>query len=232
MIINFIDRTKRGAPARIRWLTADPELGVVNWLEVLELGPDASDARALPDLNLKPVPRRPRLGVQLGPLQDGGILISGVVRNSPASRAGMKANDVLVKFDGRDSPNPVVFGQLLNNKRSADPFSVTVKRGEDSVELKGQFPPFDPRPIYRRDKPTAFIDVLFQESRLLVTSRGVRRAKIWLPDLFAGRDSISVDFNGQLKSFEVQRLTPGEFLSRFAKTADRNMTQYAYIIIE
>lgn len=82
------------------------------------------------------VPDRGYLGVQLNPelsealadqlgLPTGqGILLAGVVANSPAAKAGLKKNDVVVKIAGKDVPRDVqTFVKLvagLNPKKAVD----------------------------------------------------------------------------------------------------------------
>lgn len=75
----------------------------------------------------------PQIGVGLTPLTeqlaqyfgtDGGILINTVRDNSPASKAGLKAGDVIVEIDGVAAKGPMGLVRAIDDKKEGD---VTLK---------------------------------------------------------------------------------------------------------
>ena len=49
---------------------------------------------------------RPFLGVQLGPVREGGARIESVIEDSPAAGAGLREGDVVVSYDGHEIETP------------------------------------------------------------------------------------------------------------------------------
>jgi serine protease Do len=97
---------------------------------------------------------RGRLGVQLGELppqlaeyfgaKDGGVLVSGITKDSPAEKAGLKAGDVITSINGdrvRDSDD------LIDELRSVDGGDVTigVLRDKKESSVKATIPTAEQR---------------------------------------------------------------------------------------
>ncbi len=78
----------------------------------------------------------PYLGLQLDPDNKKTCKIVDVNENSPAAKAGLKAGDVILKFDGRRVGDSDDLSIVLKNKKPGDEVSIEVKRGEDTVTLK------------------------------------------------------------------------------------------------
>lgn len=232
-IVNFIKNTKRLSEQRVQWLTAEDQAGTVQWLEIMETGSGSGDGAELPDVNMMTTPGRVRMGVQLSPPQAGEpVRIVEVVDGSAASASGIQGGDVVVRFDGQAVGDVGQFRRLLRSKRFGDAFTTAVKRGDKVLELSGSFPEFRPRPVYRRDQPTCYVDVLFNEDSMAVASRGIRKMKVWLPLDWSDRDEITVERNGTTSQVKVQRLDAREFLARFAQSGDRTAARFAYVVIE
>jgi serine protease Do len=60
--------------------------------------------------------------------------IASITEDSPAAKAGLKAGDLITKFDGKDIKTYEEFVDLLNKKKPNDEIAVEVKRG-DKVEV-------------------------------------------------------------------------------------------------
>jgi serine protease Do len=72
-----------------------------------------------------------------------GVVVSEVLENSPAEKAGMKDHDIIVAIDGspipRFSPDRVVTDYVereIERRQPGDVMSLTVLRGSDRLELK------------------------------------------------------------------------------------------------
>jgi S1-C subfamily serine protease len=104
-------------------------------------------------INGQPVPRpyvgitsgslNPQQDAQLGLPADTGIGVASVVSGSPADKAGLKANDIIVKFDGQTVHGEEGFVGLLLPHKPGDTVTFTINRGGQQQDLKvtlGQAP--------------------------------------------------------------------------------------------
>src|SRR5215471_1698641 len=64
-------------------------------------------------------------------VKDGGVLISSVYENSPASKAGLKAGDVITAIDGEKVTSPGDITQVLNKKETGD-VTLTIVRDHNT----------------------------------------------------------------------------------------------------
>jgi S1-C subfamily serine protease len=62
-----------------------------------------------------------------------GVLFADVTANSPAAKAGLRAGDLLVGFDGKSIQNLYDFTYALGQKKVGDVVAVVVKRGTEEV---------------------------------------------------------------------------------------------------
>jgi hypothetical protein len=65
-----------------------------------------------------------------------GVKFADVREGSPAAKAGLKAGDILVEFDGKAIQNLYDFTYALRAKKPGDEVLVKVIRGSDPVEVK------------------------------------------------------------------------------------------------
>jgi hypothetical protein len=64
-----------------------------------------------------------------------GVLFADVMNNSPAAKAGLKAGDILVEFDGKDVKNLNDYAYALRSKQPGDAVVVVVKRGGQDLRV-------------------------------------------------------------------------------------------------
>ena len=64
-----------------------------------------------------------------------GLKITGARAGSAAEAAGLKANDIIIKFGGSDVKNIYYFTYLLGKYKPGDVVEIVVKRGTDEVKL-------------------------------------------------------------------------------------------------
>ena len=94
-----------------------------------------TDTRQLNDPEGDPINQRPpyRMGAGLE-LDNGEVLISFVQRDSPAARAGLVADDVMLAVNGQAVDGNAI--ELLNKVlRTPDAFSIEVRRGDETLTL-------------------------------------------------------------------------------------------------
>ncbi|MHC4547459.1 MAG: PDZ domain-containing protein [Planctomycetota bacterium] len=220
--VRFLTDTPRDPhPQEIDWWCADAATGRVAWVEILEIGPAAGDADALPDLNVTSTPGRVRLGFRADRSFAGeGVRVENVVEGTTAQAIGLLAGDVVVGLDGTAIKGLADLVAALQRKGFDQPVRLAVRRGDTRATLEGRIPPFVPRPWYARAKPTARLSLRVEGNRIRATSRSVRRFKLHLaPDLFAP-GPVEVVVNGRPADTTVEALPLPVILRRYAEHAD------------
>lgn len=65
----------------------------------------------------------------------GGALLKSVEPDDPAGKAGLKAGDILLTFDGKEVDSPDAVRKLLKKKKPGDKVEVTARRGTETVTV-------------------------------------------------------------------------------------------------
>ncbi len=78
----------------------------------------------------------PELASQFNLKNDSGALVSDVVENSPAEKAGLKRGDVIVAYDGKKTNEPYILRNMVANSTPGEEHSMTVIRENQKLELK------------------------------------------------------------------------------------------------
>ncbi len=73
-----------------------------------------------------------------------GVPLSGVRPGSPAEKAGVRAGDVIVEFDGVRVQNLTDFTEVLRSKAPGDEVEVAVRRGREVLRLRANLERRDP----------------------------------------------------------------------------------------
>ena len=88
-------------------------------------------------------PARGSSGVYFGSIPDyseegsgDGVKLSGVTEGSPADKGGVKANDVVIRFDGLPVRTLGDYTESLFRHKPGDKVAVVVRRGGKEVELQ------------------------------------------------------------------------------------------------
>jgi S1-C subfamily serine protease len=77
------------------------------------------------------------LGVKLKPAEDGkGFAVDGVNEDSPANKAGIKPEDVILKLDGKEVGELDDFVQHVRKSKPGDKLTLTIKRDGKEQEIK------------------------------------------------------------------------------------------------
>lgn len=91
--------------------------------------------------------KRPMIGIQLQPLSDAlkeklghkdvaGVLVTDVVPDSPAAKAGVESEDVITEIDGVAVDNPKVLIDRVMAKKAGEEVTLKVLRDGQAVEKK------------------------------------------------------------------------------------------------
>jgi S1-C subfamily serine protease len=62
--------------------------------------------------------------------------VTAVTAGSPAEKAGLKANDVICKFDDKEITAPAGLTKLIQAKKAGDVVMLEILRGEETLKLK------------------------------------------------------------------------------------------------
>ncbi len=77
----------------------------------------------------------PYLGLQTDPKADGCVVLS-VTPGSPADKAGLKAMDVIRKFDDKEITSGPMLPKLVQSKKDGDKVTLEVRRGDETLTIK------------------------------------------------------------------------------------------------
>jgi serine protease Do len=102
----------------------------------------------------------PALASGLRLSREWGVVLGDVYPNSPAARAGLRINDVILSVDGKPMENARQFDVTLYQRRPGTPVTLEVGRGLQRVTLKV--------PVSeRRDEADRFRDLVTPEQNLI-----------------------------------------------------------------
>lgn len=98
------------------------------------------------------------LGITVGDLSEqlaqyfgtkDGVLVTSVADNSPASKAGIKAGDVITSVNGTDVTSPSDLRRRIQRLQDGDEFTLGVVRDKKALTVKGKAETTRPKPAHR-----------------------------------------------------------------------------------
>ena len=98
------------------------------------------------------------LGITVGDLSEQlaqyfgtkeGVLVTSVADNSAASKAGIKAGDVITSFNGSDVATPSDLRRRIQRLQEGDEFTLGIVRDKKALTLKGKAEATRPKSTYR-----------------------------------------------------------------------------------
>ena len=97
---------------------------------------------------------------------EGSLKVAEATAGGSAARSGVQAGDVVLALDGADMNDPTTRFFLLRQKRAGDPFTLTLRRGSDILQLSGRFnPPYDYQ-VFAKRPPSARVRARFSGCRI------------------------------------------------------------------
>jgi serine protease Do len=102
----------------------------------------------------------PRLAAGLRLAREWGVVLGDVYPNSPAARAGLRINDVILSVDGKPMENARQFDVTLYARKPGSTVNIEVGRGLKRMTLPVQV-------IERRDETDRFRDLVTPEENLI-----------------------------------------------------------------
>src|SRR5262245_55554723 len=76
------------------------------------------------------------IGISIAEQPDRGVLVRNVEANSPAERAGLKANDVIVQFNKQDVVGVLQLTRMVNETPVGRSIDVVIRRSNQEQTLK------------------------------------------------------------------------------------------------
>jgi pimeloyl-ACP methyl ester carboxylesterase len=227
-IWNWIEGVRRNPrPERIWWAGAAGAPSRVHWLANVRVGETESDAD-LPDPNPDLPPGRPRIGVQVDQTFAGpGVKVSEVIENTPASAIGLEPGDVIVRMGDEEIPDLRALRAALGRLEPGRTFEMTITRPGMTIRKTGRFADAEPRPVFRRGRPSGNIEATARGNVFEVRSAGITAFDLYLDEAMVDLDEpIVVKVNGQV-AFEGRVSRDLRFMfERAARDNDRT-TLYA-----
>lgn len=95
----------------------------------------------------EPPSHRAWLGVMLRPASGNGVEVEKVVRNSPASDAGLRTGDRITKVGDKDVADAKSFVQCVEDKGPDDEMQLTVVRGDNEQQVTVTLGSMDEAPM-------------------------------------------------------------------------------------
>jgi tetratricopeptide (TPR) repeat protein len=168
-----------------------------------------------------PVFQAPGIGEKPRPLPPGGVLLSMVTAGGNAAKSGLKANDVLLRYAGRELKGPDDLTPLLQARGDGEPVAVTAWR--DGAEIQTTLQRGDPGATLA-DKPAP--DALREQRRLdkALASRGdgswpplpgTRLEAEALRGLLVGQGNVTVLTGSEASEQRLDRLARSGELGRY-----------------
>jgi len=76
-----------------------------------------------------------QIGSQLGIPVSQGVMVAQVMPNTPAARAGLRVQDIIVKMDGKEIRNYQELKEVLDQKKVGDTLKLEVIRGQQRLTV-------------------------------------------------------------------------------------------------
>jgi S1-C subfamily serine protease len=89
-----------------------------------------------PYLGVQQIPLNPVIASRLNTSAKSGVAIVTVGPGTPAATAGLRSRDVITAIDGTSVTDDSVFAKLIDSRKPGDTITLTVARGQQTVELK------------------------------------------------------------------------------------------------
>jgi S1-C subfamily serine protease len=76
------------------------------------------------------------IGIKFGKHEDEkGFRLMEIIENSPAAKAGLEANDVLLKIDGKEIDDVEKLRDAVQAHKPGDKIKLTIKRSDKEMEV-------------------------------------------------------------------------------------------------
>jgi len=226
-INNFIKTTTRNTvPNKINWRSSTEKYGNCDWLTIVSVDTILEREKWHKEENIEMIDDRIRFGFYSDREYTGtGIKIDKIAgENSLCAKLKMMDGDIIIGLNDsvmNEMKDMVVFKKTI--KRS-DKISFTVKRGEETLILKGKLPEITMDNLFNRDKESAIVAASFIANTFYLKSSKLEGFKILLhPEMIQSDQSIKVYNNDQLIFDEIVKPDFEFMLRNYLKNMDSDL---------
>jgi serine protease Do len=87
-----------------------------------------------------PVPRGPILGIS-GEDHAQGCRVTAITPGSPAQKVGLKAGDVIWRFEDQDKPGLAKLVEMIGRRKAGDEVKFSILRGDEKLQMAARLAP-------------------------------------------------------------------------------------------
>ena len=116
----------------------------------------------------------PDLRAHFGAPRDAGVLVGGVEKDSPASRAGLEVGDVVTSVDGEKVETPGELARAIRRKPAGETVSIEVVRNRSTRKLTAK--------VEERPTEDAWLGPDFERDLSREIRRGMRNVRPFVYD--------------------------------------------------
>lgn len=104
---------------------------------VVSVATVAQEQKGYLGVRIRPVPEALASHLEI----ESGVMIAEVVQGSPADRAGLQRNDVVLALDGTPVKSPDVLADAIRGRDAGDSVVLEIRRGSETLELSASLDP-------------------------------------------------------------------------------------------
>ncbi|UCC12392.1 MAG: PDZ domain-containing protein [candidate division WOR-3 bacterium] len=219
----FMMTHPRSLPASIQWETAYPDAGC-DWLAVNEIQEQEEPAGWHEDHNMELTDDRVMFGFYPDYTYEGdGALVDRIAGDSTlCGLIGVQAGDVITALDGSTIKDLDELNGYKQGKQCGDSITLTIKRGDEELTLRGAFPGPFTYSLFTRGKPSAQIRGYYSGNTFSFETSRVASFTVYIhPDMVRLDQPVTVRVNGKTVYNELVEASPVYVLENYLKHRDR-----------
>lgn len=220
---SFMMTHPRSLPVSVQWETAYPN-AECDWLAINEIQEQQQRADWHEDHNMELTDDRVMFGFYPDDTYEGkGARISRIVGDSTlCGLVGVQDGDIITALDGMEIIDLDAINVYKEGKQCGDSVTMTIKRGEKYLTLRGAFPGPTKYMLFMRGKPSAQMRGYYCGNTFSIETSRVGSFTIYLhPDMVQLDQPVTVRLNGEVVFDELVEVSPAFMLKNFLKHHDR-----------
>lgn len=234
-IARFLDRHPRDPfPSRITWETASSEFGECRWFAIDRVTPDEPEPWHT-DHNVSLVDDRVTIGFHPDwDYEEPGVKVDRLAEGESAARSmGLMSGDVIVAVDAAVVDSLAGLDEWKRGVERGDEFDLTVLRDGDRVTLHGRLPAVANYLIFKREAPSAKVEVSFSANTVDVKASRLGGLHVLVhPDMFRLEENLVIRVNGEVVHDAAVRPDLEFMLRNFIENRDRKLLYVAEVAVD
>jgi len=218
----FMTTHPRSLPVSIQWETAYPD-AACDWLVINEISQE-EPAEWHEDHNMELTDNRIMFGFYPDETYEGdGTRVNRIVGDSTlCGLIGVQGGDIITALDGVAIKDLDALNAYKEGKQCGDSVTLTIKRGDEKLTLRGAFPGPVTYMLFMRGAPSAQMRGYYCGNTFSFETSRVGSFTIYLhPDMVQLDQPVTVRLNGNVVYREIVEASPSFMLKNFLKHRDR-----------